>query len=188
MDDSHGYNFRGGKRAHYARKHGVFHKIGENVFIQSKFLPIYSELISFGNNIVIARAVDFCTHDVTHEVLNRLPEEERKYLRFKEKVGCIEILDNVFVGSNSVILYNTRIGPNVIIGSGSVVTRDWEPNSVYAGVPAKKIGSYEEFMAKRIEQEENQTIATTTHHQNLTQEDIEIAWKIFYQSRGRLSE
>lgn len=47
-------------------------------------------------------------------------------------------MDNVFIGSNTVIMYDTRIGPNVIIASGSVVVKDCEPNSVYAGVPAKK--------------------------------------------------
>ncbi len=91
--------------------------------IQSRVIPVYSELISFGNNVAIARNVDFCTHDLTHRVLNRLPEEECNQFRFKERIGCIRILDNVFVGSNSVILYGTQIGPNVIIGTGSVVVK-----------------------------------------------------------------
>lgn len=167
------------KRAQYIRKHGIYAHYGDNVSIQSRFLPIYSELISFHNNIIIARNVDFCTHDVTHAVLNRLPEDERKSIAFKEKIGCIEIMDNTFVGSNSVILYNTRIGPNVIIGSGSVVTKDTEPNSVYAGVPARRIGSYEDFIKKRIQQEANEEIATTVHNQHLTKEETEKAWRIF---------
>ena len=32
-----------------------------------------------------------------------------------------------------------KIGKNSIIGAGSVVLDDVEPDSVYAGVPAKKI-------------------------------------------------
>ena len=123
------------KRAEYARKNGVYGAIGKNVMIQGRVVPLYLELIRFHNNISVARNVDFVTHDVIHSVLNRV--SDRKY---SEMIGCIEIMDNVFIGSNSVILYNTRIGPNVIIASGSVVTKDCEPNSVYAGVPAKRVG------------------------------------------------
>lgn len=95
-------------------------------------------------------------------------------------------MDNVFIGSNSVILYNTRIGPNVIIGSGSVVTTDCEPNSVYAGVPAKKIGAFDDFVKKRVEQEANRIIATTNHNQKLTDEEIQDAWDIFKIMHGEL--
>ena len=70
------------------------------------------------------RNVDFCTHDIIHRVLNRLPENDYK---LKEHIGCIEIMDNVFIGANSVILYGTKIGPNVIVASGSVVTKDCMP-------------------------------------------------------------
>ena len=112
-------------------------------------------------------------------MLNHLPEEERKGYKFKEHIGCIEILDNVMVGSNSVILYGTRIGPNVIIASGSVVTKDCEPNFVYAGCPARRSGSLDDFIAKRIDQESSGTLTTTTHNQALTPEEVEEAWKQF---------
>ena len=171
---------QGGRgRADYARKEGIYAHVGNGVSIQSRVIPVYSELISFGNNVAIARNVDFCTHDITHNVLNRLPEEERNQLKFKERIGCIKILDNVFVGSNSVILYGTQIGPNVIVGSGSVVVKDCEPNSVYVGVPAKKVGTFEDFISKRIQGESEGTIATTTHNQKLTDEEIKNAWEIF---------
>lgn len=168
---------RGGAgRANYARKHGIYANVGEHVTIQSRMIPIYSELIYFHNNVSVARNVDFVTHDITHVVLNRYSEKKN---RFKEKIGCIEIMDNVFIGSNSVILYNTKIGPNVIIGSGSVVTRDCEPNSVYAGVPARKIGVFDDFVKRRKNEEELNLVATTTHNQHLTEEEIRYAWEVF---------
>lgn len=98
---------------------------------------------------------------------------------FKERIGCIDVKDNVFIGSNSVILYNTSIGPNVFIASGSVVTKDCEPDSIYAGCPARKIGTFEEFIKKRRIQEEEGQIATTTHNQHLTEEEKAYAWKVF---------
>lgn len=172
---------RGGKRrADYARKNKIYGYVGENVSIQSRVIPIYSELIKFHNNIVVARNVDFCTHDVMHNVFNRMDIKSIDY-KFSERIGCIEFKDNVFIGSNSVILYNTRIGPNVIIASGSVVVKDCEPNSVYAGVPAKKIGSFDEFIDKRTWMEKQGMIATTKHNQELTQEEKENAWKVFEQ-------
>lgn len=97
----------------------------------------------------MARNVDFCTHDIIHKVLNRLPENNLDNFKFKEHIGCIEIMDNMFVGYNSVILYGSKTGPNVIIASGSVIVKDCKPDSVYAGVPARRIGSFKEYIAKR---------------------------------------
>ena len=65
--------------------------------------------------------------------------------------GCIEVMDNVFIGSNSTILPNVKIGPNALIAAGSVVTKDVPENSVVAGVPAKVIGKFDEYMNKRKE-------------------------------------
>ncbi len=181
----------GVKRADYARKHGIYAYVGEDVSIQSRIVPIYSELISIHNNVAIARNVDFCTHDIIHHVFNRLPGKGRMLLgedigdrngpgyRFGERIGCIEIMDNVFVGSNSVILYNTKIGPNVIIASGSVVTKDCKPNSVYAGVPARRIGAFDDFIKKRMYEEQKGLISTTRHNQALTKEEVENAWNVF---------
>lgn len=39
-------------------------------------------------------------------------------------VKLIKIRNNVFVGSNATILYNVRIGNNVLTGAGSLVTKD----------------------------------------------------------------
>lgn len=167
---------RGGvKRANYAKKKHIYAEIGENVSIQSRVIPVYSELIKFYNNIAVARNVDFCTHDIIHRVLNNMSDD----FKYREHIGCIEIMDNVFIGSNSVILYGTKIGSNVIIASGSVVTHDCEPDSVYAGCPARKIGNFNDFVKKRQAGELNGSISTTIHNQALTEEEICKAWRMF---------
>ena len=51
-----------------------------------------------------------------------------------------EIGDNVLIYANSVIIGDVKIGSNSIIGAMSLVTCDVEANSIYAGIPAKKIG------------------------------------------------
>ncbi len=47
--------------------------------------------------------------------------------------------NDVWVGQNSLIKQGITIGHGAIIGMGSVVTKDVEPYSIVAGVPAKKI-------------------------------------------------
>lgn len=63
--------------------------------------------------------------------------------------GRIIIGNNVFVGVNSIILRNSSIGDNCIIGAGSVVCSTIPPNSVATGNPAKVIMSLDEFCEKR---------------------------------------
>lgn len=46
-----------------------------------------------------------------------------------------------FIGARSIILPGVRIGNQVVIGSGSVVTKDIPDNSIAAGNPAKIIRS-----------------------------------------------
>ena len=65
-------------------------------------------------------------------------------------MGTIEIFDHVMIGANSMILPNIKIGPNVIVAAGSVVTKDIPEGVVVAGVPAKIIGSFDDFAKKRI--------------------------------------
>jgi len=57
----------------------------------------------------------------------------------------------VFVGANSTILMNTKIGNDVIIGAGSLVTKDIPDDCVVAGVPAKVIGKTSEYIAREKE-------------------------------------
>ena len=120
------------KRAEYLRKHTVFHHVGVNCMVMFRKVPLYSELISLGDNVWIASNVSLITHDVIHHT---------------ENIGCIEILDNVFIGANSTILSNVTIGPDTIIGANSLVNRSIG-SGVYAGVPAKYICSIEDYQKK----------------------------------------
>lgn len=88
----------GVKRTAYLKKRNVYAGIGENVMIQSRKIPLYPELIRIGNNVRMASNVLFVTHDVVHNMLNRISPKTEKILVggvFHEKVGCIEIGNNV---------------------------------------------------------------------------------------------
>ena len=122
--------------------------VGEHVGYSPRKIPLYPKMIKLHNNVNLAADVTLITHDVSDNMINNT--EYVKGKRLPEKIGCIEIMDNVFVGAGSSILYDVRIGPNVIIGAGSMVTKDIPANSVAAGVPARVIGTFEDFVSKRI--------------------------------------
>lgn len=142
------YTIRNGKsRVEYIKKKKIYAAIGDNCSIQKRKVPLYANLIRIGNNVHIASNVSFLTHDVIHLVLSNYAGG------VQERVGCIEIGDNVFVGSGTHILYDTKIGNNVIIGTCSVVTKDIPDNCIVAGVPAKIIGHFDEYIKKMTENE-----------------------------------
>jgi maltose O-acetyltransferase len=49
------------------------------------------------------------------------------------------IEENVWIGASAIVMPGVRIGTGSIIGAGSVVTKNVEPNSVVGGNPAKLI-------------------------------------------------
>jgi acetyltransferase-like isoleucine patch superfamily enzyme len=117
------------KKIHYLRKLGV--KIGENCIVNSLDFSTEPFLIEIGNLVSIASDVKFITHDGSVRC-------------FKSEVdggifGKIIIGNNVFIGTNSIIMLNTTIGNNCIVGAGSVVRGQFPDNSVIVGNPAKVI-------------------------------------------------
>jgi acetyltransferase-like isoleucine patch superfamily enzyme len=60
------------------------------------------------------------------------------------KVDRTVIRKGASIGSGVTILGNTTIGENVIVGAGSVVTKDVPPNSIVAGNPARILRSIDE--------------------------------------------
>jgi hypothetical protein len=68
-----------------------------------------------------------------------------------QRFGPIHIDDNCFIGTGAVLMPGVRIGPNAIVGAGSVVTRDVPPGGVFAGVPARKVADLEDYKRKCLE-------------------------------------
>lgn len=62
-----------------------------------------------------------------------------EYKFSKDGKSYCEIGNDVWIGSDSIILGGVTIGDGAVVAAGSVVTKDVEPYSVVAGVPAKVI-------------------------------------------------
>ena len=107
-------------------------------------------LLSIGDNVNITHGVIILTHDYSWSVLKKQPKTKGVILGAQSPV---KIGNNVFIGMNSVITRGVTIGDNVIIGAGSVVTGDCESDSVYVGVPAKRIMSVDDYYSKRASEQ-----------------------------------
>lgn len=138
------------KRARMFGKYHVYGSVGKQCILQGWRVPPYSNLIFIHDNVYVAPSAKFVAHDGIHYLLNRKYQTEE----FVEKVGCIEIMDNVFISSNVTILYNTRISSNVIVGANTVVNKDLPSDAVYAGTPARRICSFDEYVEKHREYSE----------------------------------
>lgn len=95
-------------------------------------------LVSIGDHVTITSGVKFINHDGGVWVLRK------KYPQV-DVVERITIGSNVFIGMNSIILPGVSIGDNCVVGAGSVVTGTLAPNSIYAGVPARRIRGLDEY-------------------------------------------
>ena len=89
--------------------------------------------IIIGDNVLIAPNVVLRSSDHSFDDLEKTINKQGM------KDGTIVIKNNVWIGSNSVILKNITIGEGSVIAAGAVVTRDIEPYTVVGGVPAKII-------------------------------------------------
>jgi acetyltransferase-like isoleucine patch superfamily enzyme len=132
------------RRTQYLKRRRILGKVGENTTVMFRRIPLYPELIRLHNNVHLASGVHLITHDVSHIMLNYAFG-----IQLTEKIGCIEILDNVYIGANVTIMPGIRIGPNAIVGAGSIVTKDIPPNTVAVGIPAKAICTLDEYRIKR---------------------------------------
>jgi acetyltransferase-like isoleucine patch superfamily enzyme len=119
----------------FSRETGLFGKlcIGENSVIGDFTIIDLVDDCIIGRDVAIGPNCTFYTHDHLYEDLN-LPAWKGG---IKSKPILIE--DGVWIGSGVTVLPGVKIGFRAVIAASSVVTKDVQANSVYAGAPAKLI-------------------------------------------------
>lgn len=90
-----------------------------------KFDKLYPEGIHVGANTLVAGGSVILSHDHCKRVGNNQPYLLDTYIG-----------KNCFIAVNAVVLPGVRIGDEVIVGAGAVVTKDVPSNCVVAGNPA----------------------------------------------------
>ena len=112
--------------------------IGNHVYIGSNYVlqSAHGE-IEIGNHVMFGPGVHI--HGGNH-VFDKIGVYMDTVTKAIESDGKVVIEDDVWVGSNAIILKGVRIGFGSVIGAGAIVTKNIPEGSIVAGNPAKVIG------------------------------------------------
>ena len=99
--------------------------VGDRSTIHNNFINVCKP-VYIGEDVGLSEDVTILTHGYWQSVIQGYPGE------FKG----VSIFDNTIIGYRTTILPGVTIGPDVVIGACSVVTKDCN-NGIYAGNPAK---------------------------------------------------
>lgn len=124
-----------------AARIGRFCAIGENVRTALGLHPV--------SNFVSIHPAFFSTQkQAGFTFVNNQLFEEHKFVDIEKKF-VVEIGNDVWIGNNVIIMDGIKIGDGAVIAAGAIVTKDVEPYSIVAGVPAKNIKyRFDEFTIK----------------------------------------
>lgn len=134
----------------------ILGKTGENVYVEAPFRCDYGYNIEVGENfyanynlvildvgrVKIGKNAQFAPNVAIYTAGHPVHPDSRN--SGYEYGIDITIGDNVWLGGNTVIMPGVHIGNNVVIGAGSVVTKDIPDDVVAAGNPCRVLRSITE--------------------------------------------
>jgi len=89
--------------------------------------------VTIGAHTLLAPGVFITDHAHNHARAQRLDEQG-------SRSAPVTIGDDVWLGAKAVVLAGITVGDGAVVGAGAVVTKDVEPYTIVAGVPARVIG------------------------------------------------
>lgn len=123
-------------------------RIGKGSFVMKRVYIMTPQQLTIGEYSHVNRG---CTLDarggisigsnvsISHNVSIMSGSHDYNSTSFRGRFLPITIEDYVWIGNNASIGQNVTIGKGAVVCAGAVVTKDVEPYSVVAGVPARKI-------------------------------------------------
>jgi acetyltransferase-like isoleucine patch superfamily enzyme len=132
-----------GSKVAYLRRRGA--RIGDQTAILTRVEDFGTEpwLIEIGSRVSIAAGVVFITHDGASRVIR---DRIRGGSAFGNCFAPIRVRENSMVGLRTILMPGVTIGPDSIVGAGSLVTRSVPPGCVACGVPARVVGTVEQYV------------------------------------------
>jgi acetyltransferase-like isoleucine patch superfamily enzyme len=110
--------------------------IGRDSFIEADV--IIGDNVMFGNRVAVVGRYDH-HYQLPGVPIRLAPQIRDPHYKWKG-LGLVTTIENdVWIGYGSTVMGGITIGEGSIIGAGSLVTKDVEPYSIYAGVPARKV-------------------------------------------------
>lgn len=109
-------------------------RIGREVFIGFHSELDVTHQLWIGDHVLIAPGCFITDHGHRHAAGSLIADQGCDH-------GPVRIEDDVWLGAKVVVLPGITIGRGAVVAAGAVVTRDVEPMSIVAGVPARKIGA-----------------------------------------------
>lgn len=109
--------------------------IGNNCFIADEVLFDLAGSVKLGDNVSIANRVSILTH------FNVGYKNHPLQKTYPSSISHVLIKNNVFIGVGVIILPSVIISDHVVVGAGSVVTKNIASHKVAVGSPARAIKS-----------------------------------------------
>lgn len=127
--------------------HKVFPHLGENSRVEIPFSGVRTANVRFGRNVIVMpgclmmSAGGITIDDEVMIAANVQLISNNHDLEQRNVITCkpVHICRQVWIGAGATILPGVTIGENAVVGAGSVVTHDVEPNTIVAGNPARFI-------------------------------------------------
>ena len=123
-----------------ARRAGV--KMGKNNELFSRFWSSEPYLIELGDDVHITAGCKLFTHGGGTVARSIYP----KFDCF----GKVKIGNNVYIGTNSLIMPGVTIGNDVLVAAGSVVCHSVPDGVVVGGNPARIIGTTADYIRRNL--------------------------------------
>jgi len=125
----------------------IFRRVGENFKCWHSVEWSFGYNLTFGDNVVVHRhvllddrgGIDIGSNVSISDYANIYSHSHDIYDIDRVYTPKTIIGSGVRVTYHATILAGVTVGENAMIGAGSVVTRDVDPNQIVAGIPAKPV-------------------------------------------------